>query len=154
LRRGDHELPIANFRAVVVERVERSGDVKLRVRIEIGDQVQEIDVAETRLESAKWVTTVQGAAVWPGPGTRQHLLTTIALLSQPRTVTIHDHLGWVADDAGRWQYLDAEGTLDDDAMRLKVDPPLDRYVLPRHEGRPTAILDLMELRRDDRRYRR
>ncbi|MDA1054805.1 MAG: DUF3854 domain-containing protein [Planctomycetota bacterium] len=148
-------VPLANFVARIVDETVRDDGAESRVMLGIsgklanGRLLRRIEVAGEAFSRLDWVVPNWGsdAIVWPGEA--RSLPAAIQALSiEKERRTVFCHTGWRKMN-GRWIYLHASGAIGlprgDATVSVDLQPPLEKYVLPKPTNQIDAILACLRL---------
>jgi len=152
---GPLTVPLANFTARIVDETVRDDGAESRVTLGVsgklanGRPLRRIEVAGEAFSQLDWVVPYWGsdAIVWPGEA--RSLPAAIQALSiEKERRAVFCHTGWRKMN-GRWIYLHAGGAIGlpkgDATVSVDLQPPLEKYALPKPTNQIDAILACLRL---------
>lgn len=137
--------PISNIILIPKKQVRVKNEIQdevyteFSVVIDSNKQIDNIKLPALDMSNLKWIPIFLGmdAIVYPGKE-KEFLLIIKKLFKYVETVEEYSNIGWIKKNNGQYKYLDYNGSLGDDDIKVKVEDNFSKYTLPR-ENRDIGI---------------
>lgn len=133
--------PISNITPIPKKQVRVKNEIQDEIYIELSvvidsnKQIDNIKLSALDMSNLRWVLSFLGmdAIVYPGKE-KEFLLIIKKLFRHVETVEEYSNIGWIKKSNGQYKYLDYNGSVGDDDIKVNIEDNFSKYTFPRENG--------------------
>lgn len=147
-------IPIPKKQVRVKSEIQDEVYIEFSVVIDSNKQIDNIKLPALDMSNLRWVPSCLGmdAIVYPGKE-KEFLLITKKLFRHVETVEEYSNIGWIKQNDGQYKYLDYNGSLGDENIKVNIEDNFSKYRFPKEDKDITVaikqslgLLDVVEKR--------